>query len=92
LRLMKLWVLGDKLLMPQLQNEVVAAITKMWRLGRCHLKSTNWIPYTWNHTNEGSPIRRFVRAHVIRRVEKAHCLQHQKDFPQELLMDVLISA
>jgi hypothetical protein len=92
LRLMKLWVLGDKLLMAQLQNEVVAAITRMWKLGQCHLKSTSWIPYIWNHTIMGSPIRRFVRAHVIRWVEKAHCLQHYRDFPPELLMDVLFRA
>jgi hypothetical protein len=92
LKLMKLWVLGDKLLLPKLQNHVVAAIIKMWELGECYLESTSWICYIWDQTLVGSPIRRFVRAHVICWVRKAHCLQHSEDLPQELLMEVLFRA
>ncbi len=92
LKLLKLWTLGDKLLMPELQNEVMTAITEMWGLGQCHLRSTSWIPYIWEYPIAGSPIHRFVSSHVICWVKKDHCLQHYQDFPPELLMDVLISA
>jgi hypothetical protein len=91
-KLMKLWVLGDKLLMPKLQNSVVAVIIEMWELGQCHLESTSWISYIWDHTMVTSPIRWFVSARVVCWVRKAHCLQHSEDFPRELLMEVLFRA
>ena len=92
MKLMKLWVLGDKLLMPKLQNQVVVVIIKMWELGKCHLESTSWISYIWDQTMVGSPIRRFVRAHVIYCTRKTHCFQHSGDLPQDLLMDMLFRA
>ena len=55
------------------------------RLGQCHLKSTSWIPYIWNHTIVGSPIRRFVRAHVIRWVERLIVCNTIETSPQNCL-------
>ncbi len=92
MNLMKLWVLGDKLLMPKLQNQVVAIIIKMWELGECHLESTSWISYIWEQTMVESPVRRFVRTHVIYLARKMHCFQHSEDLPQDLLMDMLFRA
>jgi hypothetical protein len=58
LDLAQLWVAGDRLLMPRLQNAVIMAWHELWTSDTDdRVASTSWVQYAYEHTCVGSPLR-----------------------------------
>ncbi|KAE9374854.1 hypothetical protein N431DRAFT_372796, partial [Stipitochalara longipes BDJ] len=58
LDLAQLWVIGDRLLIPRLQNAVMMAWHSLWTDPDTDRHcSTKWVRYAYEHTCEGSPLR-----------------------------------
>lgn len=92
--LAELWVLGDKLLVPRLQNEVLSSMLRL-KVQRLNLLlSLGTIKYIYSHTSSGSQLRRFV-VHLCIYCRKAACYEDPSRFsyfPKEMLAEALLLA
>lgn len=84
--LVEVWVLADRLLMPKLQNLAIREMGRMrqqstfWSLSACTL--------AYAKTQDGSALRRYlVDSHIL---EKNLNKSHEKKFPKEMLMDMVL--
>lgn len=90
-RLIKLWILADRFLIPRLQNETLAAMHALDD-EKQSLRSFSWM-YAYDNTTEGSPLRRYFAYAVARRLERTKPGPlPAKNFdlvPREMLVDII---
>lgn len=93
LHLAQLWTIGDRLLVPRLQNEVMRAWHELWtgdNKGRCC--STGWVAYAYQHTCEGSPLRNLAVDQLMYRVQAGVLAKlTEEELPFALLLDVVVA-
>ena len=83
--LIRLWVLADKLLVPELQNLVIDAINKRVELNG--YVQDNMCSYIYENTVKGSQLRRLLVSHVAWRL-KSSCLTVEGGHTREMLIDL----
>ncbi|CZT46406.1 uncharacterized protein RSE6_06830 [Rhynchosporium secalis] len=86
LNLIQLWLLADRLLMPDLQKEV---IRKLRMMGEDYW-STHWINHMWENTLPESPLREFAVDLCLQSMPRRYIGMHPEQFPKELLVEMLM--
>jgi hypothetical protein len=83
----ELWVLAEKLLIPQLQNE---AMTLLQRVGRtCIDPFEIHVKYIYQNTAENSPLRRFVVNMIAWTAPSSEYKKYPHLYPPEFLLDLV---
>ncbi|CZT46405.1 uncharacterized protein RSE6_06829 [Rhynchosporium secalis] len=90
LHLAQLWVLADRLLVPGLQNEIVDILQKFQRTAR--LASTLWIPFVYENTAAGSPLRKLAVDYALFCLDSAVFRKHAQNFPPEMLLEFAMAT
>jgi hypothetical protein len=92
LDLVQLWIVADKLLIRPLQNAVIAVLEDFWEepFVRHRGPTTSWIPYVYEHTSVGSPLRDFAADVCAYKVSPERFSEAPDDFPKEVLLDMAI--
>lgn len=92
LDLVQLWIVADKLLIRPLQNAVIAVLEEFWEepFVRQGGPTTSWIPYVYDHTSVGSPLRDFAADVCAYKVGSERFAEAPDDFPKEVLLDMAI--
>ena len=92
LDLVQLWIVADKLLIRPLQNAVINVLEDFWEepFVRHGGPSTSWIPYAYEHTTAGSPLRNFAIDICAYKISAEGFAAHPEDFPKEVLLDMAI--
>lgn len=91
LDLAQLWVAGDRLLMPRLQNAVIMAWHELWTNDADDRgPSTSWIHYAYEHTCVGSPLRNLAVDQVAFSLEPYEIKKYPDDLPREMLFDLTL--
>jgi hypothetical protein len=90
LNLIQLWIVADKLLIRPLQNAVINVLEEFWEepFVRHGGPSTSWIPYAYEHTTVGSPLRNFAADICAYKISPEGFAAHSEDFPKEVLLDM----
>ncbi|KAE9374852.1 hypothetical protein N431DRAFT_222563 [Stipitochalara longipes BDJ] len=90
LSLIQLWIVADKLLIRPLQNAVINVLEEFWEepFIRHGGPSTAWIPYAYEHTTVGSPLRNFAADICAYKISPEGFASHPEDFPKEVLLDM----
>lgn len=86
--LFQLWVLTDKLLIPRLQNLVICQIEANRIRNRKFTSAM--IPYVYENTSNGSPLRRFLVEFIAYHSIKSWVSIFEEDNPQEMLSELAI--
>lgn len=85
LALIQLWILAEKLLIPQLQNLVLRAMNKTQ--GVAGVSSRN-IRYVYDHTDKGSLLRKYIVHRCACFVDPERYEEESQSFPQEMLLEL----
>ena len=87
MRLVKLWVLADKLLVHQLQNGVIRAMDKI----RINTKvvPVECLSYVCSNTSENSALRRWFVHQSAYELQSGMYSEEPENFPQEILLDIV---
>ncbi|KAL2072728.1 hypothetical protein VTL71DRAFT_12071 [Oculimacula yallundae] len=90
--LTELWVLADRIAMPNLQNAAIDALHSMC-LAHKFLQSEDLLidkyQYIYQNTSYGSQLRKYILAPFIYRVvEPGFIENHAEDCPKEMLVDI----
>jgi BTB/POZ domain len=90
INLIQLWIVADKLLIRPLQNAVINVLEEFWEepFVRHGGPSTSWIPYAYEHTTAGSPLRNFATDICAYKISPEGFAAHPDDFPKEVLLDM----
>lgn len=90
INLIQLWIVADKLLIRPLQNAVINVLEEFWEepFVRHGGPSTSWIPYAYEHTTVGSPLRNFATDICAYKISPEGFAAHPDDFPKEVLLDM----
>lgn len=83
---LRLWVLGDMLIIPKLQNDVSDYIWAVQDTSR--IAWTPSIRYVYENTVPGSPLRRLFVMFCARNMGKPFYVEHSKQFPKEMLLEL----
>jgi hypothetical protein len=84
LALIQLWVLADKLLIPELQILVIDKIDDIREV----TQATDCLDYVCKNTSAGSPLRRWFVHQCATQLEPGWFTEHPEHFPQEMLIDL----
>jgi len=85
--LAELWILGDRFLMPKLQNQAIKAI---WELSDITATvPTNIFHYVYENTVFGSQLRHLMISFCVLDLTVQEIGDEVDDFPKELLLDTL---
>jgi hypothetical protein len=88
LLLAKLWVLADKLLLPQLQNQVLDRVQEICEAaGRMPI---GCLHYVYNNTPPGSLLRRWCVYECVSWLDENWLADHPDQFPHEILIDLIV--
>ena len=82
--LINVWILADEKLMPRLQNEAIKALNNSFA-SNAELP-TEIFGHVYNHTMEGSPLRRIIVDLWFGQLGKVEFADH---FPRAMLVDLL---
>lgn len=85
--LVETWVLADRLLVPGLQNAVLAALDKVQTC--TGTRNIRTIPYVYENTSPGSQLRRYVVASCAAHLDVDCYSTKPKYFPKEMLLDLI---
>lgn len=84
--LVELWVLADKIDMPELQNLALRSIDKL-----SHVFSriaSGFFTYVYENTNEDSLLRRYFVAQCSHFIPTGGFKEHAGNYPHEMLIDI----
>jgi hypothetical protein len=84
--LIKLWILADKLLIPELQNLVIDRIDDIREVTEAI--PTDCLHSVYSNTSAGSPLRRWFVHQCATQLEPDWFIEHPEDFPHEMLIDL----
>lgn len=90
LDLAQLWVVGDRLFIPSLQNAVILAWYKLWHSNDGRSCSTSWINYAYEHTCVGSHLRNLAVDELAYPVNPDEIKKHAEELPREMLIDLTL--
>ena len=82
------WVLADRLLIPSLQNAIVRELEIMWNLGVDRAIGVGWVPFVYEHTSVGSPLRALTLDHCAYGINSDWFPEEPTAFPHEMLLDL----
>lgn len=85
--LVNLWVLADKLLIPQLQNMTLGALVKI--CGKAQGLATHCLEYVCANTSKDSGLRRWFVHRCAFRIESNSFLEHPEEYPHQLLLEIV---
>ena len=86
----ELWILGERFLMPKLQNQATNAI---WELSdHTRVVPTNIFHYVYKKTTHLSKLRWLVITFCILDLTREEIWDRQDDFPKDLLRDTLVES
>jgi hypothetical protein len=86
--LAKLWVLADKLLLPQMQNQVLDRVQEIRdAAGRI---PTECLHYVYNNTPPGSSLRRWYVYECASWLDRNWLADHTDQLPHEMLIELTI--
>lgn len=88
--LTRLWVLAEKILIPHLQNQVLTNFDEYRK--SIHNISTSEIPFIYENTKVGSPLRTLIVNHCAWYIKSSMFLDYPTYFPQEMLLDLLFAS
>jgi hypothetical protein len=86
LALVQLWVLADKLLIPELQNLVIDKIDEIREV--TETVPTSVLNYVYEKTSAGSPLRHWFFHQCTTQLEPEWFTEHPEHFPQEMLIEL----
>jgi hypothetical protein len=86
MELAELWVLADKMGVPALQDFVLSTILEISKVWGAAPFST--LPYVYNNTRIGSPLRRLMASLVALSCETHDYSNHSEFFPHAFLIDL----
>jgi len=84
--LVELWVLGDRLFIPALQNQ---AMHLLFSVSKSIDYPTNVLHYIYKNTQRDSTLRMFMVKDCAYGVGSSDFRLHQKDYPREMLLEVV---
>jgi hypothetical protein len=84
--LIQLWILADKLLIPELQNLVIGRIDSIRRITQAI--PTGCLQSVYKDTSAASPLRRWFVHQCAAQAEPDWFTEHPEDFPHEMLIDL----
>jgi hypothetical protein len=88
LLLAKFWVLADKLLLPQLQNQVLDRLHEVCEaVGRLPLGCFH---YAYSNTPPGSPLRQWCVYRCALLLDENWFADHPDRFPHEILVELIV--
>jgi BTB/POZ domain len=92
LHMAQLWVAGDRLLIPRLQNFVMYAWHDQFMKdgGKIRSLSTDWLSYAYQHTCPGSPLRNMAVDRYAYDVNPRTIAKQQVKLPREMLVDLVL--
>ena len=85
--LAELWVLGDKLLIPRLQNAAIQELER--RRAIVKYSPTRCCNYVWSNTKEGAPLRQYFLRLCAWKLEPTWFRNHSKQFSKQMLIDLV---
>lgn len=85
--LVRMWLFGDKYMVPSLQNAVLNALIKKSEITR--MIPTDEINTIWENTLPASPLRRWILDDVAYTLDIAKLRVHEHRWPREALFDLL---
>jgi len=92
LDLAQLWVAGDRLLIPRLQNEVMLAWHALWTEGKdTRLCSTSWVSFAYTHTCKESPLRHLAVDQHAYNIHPDDITKYTEELPREMLLDLFFT-
>lgn len=83
--LCQLWVLADKLLVPQLQNQTIRTMVDL-RV-KTNIIPTLSLEYIWANTSPGNPLRRLL-VHQCATLAPSCYFNYSTRYPQEMLIEL----
>ncbi|KAN0103457.1 hypothetical protein V8E51_011770 [Hyaloscypha variabilis] len=85
----QLWVAGDRLLIPRLQNAVVLAWNQLWNCDDDdRVCTTSWLKYAYEHTTVGSPLRNIAVDKLVFEFRASDIKASADELPREILVDM----
>lgn len=84
--LIQLWVLADKLLVPELQNLVLDKIDEIREVTQ--VIPTECLNYAYQNTSSDSPLRRWFVHQCVTQLEPEWFTEHPEHFPHEMLIEL----
>ena len=88
--LTRLWVLAEKILIPHLQNQVLTNFDEYRK--SIHNISTSEIPFIYENTKVGSPLRILIVNHCAWHIQSSVFQNHPAHFPKEMLLDLALCS
>jgi hypothetical protein len=84
--LVQLWILAEKLLVPQLQNRVIDVLCRLNK--RCRYTPENY-DLVYSETFEGHPLRRFIIDQALWREIPDYNANFRAELPHDMAVDML---
>ncbi|TVY73304.1 hypothetical protein LSUE1_G005518 [Lachnellula suecica] len=92
--LVQLWVLADKLLIPQLQNQAIRELHRA-QMGPLDVGDPripfSTINYLYENTPRGSPLRKYIINMCALYVDEQYYLTNSSEFPKEMLLELVVA-
>jgi hypothetical protein len=88
LALVLLWILADKLIIPELQNLVIKKIDEIYEV--TEIIPTTVLDSVYAKTSVESPLRRWFFYQCSTQLESDWFTEHPEHFPQEMLIDMAV--
>jgi hypothetical protein len=88
LALVQLWILADKLIIPELQNLVIKKIDEICEV--TEIIPTAVLDSVYEKTSVESPLRRWFFYQCSTQLESDWFTEHPEHFPQEMLIDMAV--
>ncbi len=85
--LVKLWVLADKILIPQLQNMTLDVLDE--RVKSKFAIDSKFLAYICVNTSKDSGLRRWFVHRCAFRLESSEFLKHPERYPKDMLLEVV---
>jgi hypothetical protein len=90
LDLAQLWVAGDRLFIPGLQNAVILTWDNLWYSNDGRRCSTSWFNYAYEHTCVGSHLRNLAVDQLAYSVNPNVIKKRAEELPREMLIDLTL--
>jgi len=91
LAFVQLWVAGDRLLIPSLQNAVMLTWHELWAKDVKRVTTTSWLSYAYQHTCAGSSLRNLAVDVFTYNVDSSYIEERADEFPREMLVDLVLA-
>ncbi len=85
-RLVDLWILAERFIIPRLQNLVMRNLVSSMR----DRSSSSWIVHAYKGTSKGSPLRRLAVDITLYHLPSDWIKEHSEHFPQEMLHELAV--